>query len=298
MSHLARLEHVASPLAMCKYRRDVSLLMWWGALVRSIVDNKPTLVFFVADAWQLDNMVTLQFQVYNPALPVDIDAIPVTVRVEPEASAEQVNQLILDQATIREVDMDYDEVTVLDVVGAAAGDAHPLLVYPAEFTHNNISQSTSVPRATSTVTLRFSTSLELSVNQTIELSFDDVVCEESLCQNVWTQSAGKYPLEGPHKEFFKADSYSSPGTACWSQGRTDAGIDGIKLMLYVAQETTAGQIYEITIALQNPLPAQTSLPAYLRVLDVMGQTMRCSRQTYISEDDLEEISLDSWAHCR
>jgi hypothetical protein len=33
------------------------------------------------------------------------------------------------------------------------------------------------------------------------------------------------------------------------------------------------------------------------VLDVRGVVQTCSRQTYISEDDFTEISLDSWAHC-
>jgi hypothetical protein len=147
--------------------------------------------------------------------------------------------------------MDYDLTTVLNVVGAVAGDAHPLIVYPAKFTYAEIFQSTSVPRASSTVTLYFSTSVPLSINQTLALTFLTIPN-----RNVWTELSGKINLAlgGMNNLDFRADTRSAKGTACWSQGRPDAGIDGIKLMLYVAQETFPNIIYEVSFGLTNPLP--------------------------------------------
>lgn len=138
--------------------------------------------------------------------------------------------------------MKYDLITVLDVVSAVAGDAHPLVVYPAQFTHREVFQSTSVPRATSTVTIRFATSLPLGENQSLALTIP-----ASSIQNVWTQLSGTYPLHGPDASFkmFRADSTAAQGTACWSQGRPDAGISGIKLMLYVIKDTIPGHVYEV-----------------------------------------------------
>jgi hypothetical protein len=225
---------------------------------------------------------------------VTISFIPV---VMPEDQT--VNPLVLDQATIQEVDMDYDLLTVLDVVGAEAGDAHPLVVYDAEFTYINISQSTSVPFATSVITLRFSTSLALTVNQTLALSFPDFQScgSAGTCPNVWTDVSGIKLLGGPDKDFFKAGTAASPGTACWSTGRADAGgIEPIRLMLYVSKETIAGHIYEVTIAFTNPLPAQTSIAAHLRVLNVGGKVRRCAGFTFF-EEEVEQPDPDSWAQC-
>lgn len=33
------------------------------------------------------------------------------------------------------------------------------------------------------------------------------------------------------------------------------------------------------------------------MLDVAGKMQSCSRQTYVTEDEITEVSLDSWAHC-
>jgi hypothetical protein len=220
----------------------------WG-----IVENEPTLLFFLATEWVRDTEIILQFQVYNPPLPVDISSRHVSVAFTPTVSVSSgvVTPLMLHKATIQKISMDYDLTTVLNVVGAVAGDAHPLIVYNAKFTYAEIFQSTSVPRASSTVTLRFSTSVPLSVNQTLALTFPTIAN-----RNVWTELSGKINLAlgGMHNHYFKADTRSARGTACWSQGRPDAGIEGIKLMLYVAQETFPNIIYQVSFVLTNPLP--------------------------------------------
>ena len=104
----------------------------------------------------------------------------------------------------------------MDLTFSNFADAHPLVVFPAKSTFNGISlsfssgpsdylsaqskqycdcqvflaeifQTISVPRATSNVTLKFSTSVSLDTNQTISMSIiknDD--------KNVWTQAAGTH----------------------------------------------------------------------------------------------------------
>ena len=228
-----------------------------------IIDNEPSLVFFVAEKWFNETQIVLQFNVYNPLFPVNKDEKPVSIALHPEEGAADaaVPSLELDQSTVLKVPMDYDLTTVLDVVGAVAGDAHPLEVYPARFTHLEINQSTSVPKEVSTVSIRFATSLPLGVNNTLELTFPGILESD----NVWQTAPGVLPLAGPDPSFFRADSYSSAGTACWSDGRprgsTPFSPPVIKLMLYVARVTVAGYIYEVSIDLTNPLPVLLPPPA-------------------------------------
>jgi hypothetical protein len=101
----------------------------------------------------------------------------------------------------------------MDLTFSNSADAHPLVVFPAKFTFNGTSlshpsdylsaqskqhcdfevflaeifQTTSVPRATSIVTLKFSTSVSLGTNQTLSMS---IVKPDY--KNVWTQAAGTH----------------------------------------------------------------------------------------------------------
>jgi len=241
-----------------------------------VIENEPTLIFFLATEWVRDTEIILQFQVYNPSLPVNINAIRVSVAFTPTVSPDVVSSLVLHQATIKKIAMDYDLTTVLNVVGAVAGDAHPLVVFPAKFTYAEIFQSTSVPRATSTVTLRFSTSVPLDVNQTMALTFPD-----NPSKNVWTELSGSYSLHGTHKEYFKAGTTAPRGTACWSQGRPDAQIEGIQLMFYIAQTTFPNVIYEVSIDLTNPLPVPCCVTFELQHAHVIVQLYGAARCTCV-----------------
>ena len=89
--------------------------------------------------------------------------------------------------------MDYDLMTIPDVVGAVPGDAAPLLVYPAKFTHKEIFQSTSVPQSVNKIQIVYATSVALSANQTISVEFQ-VLASESAA--VFSDASGVVKVTG------------------------------------------------------------------------------------------------------
>lgn len=53
----------------------------WG-----IINNKPLLVFYLATEWPREKEVVLPFDVYNPLLPVNINAEHVSIAFIPEST--------------------------------------------------------------------------------------------------------------------------------------------------------------------------------------------------------------------
>jgi hypothetical protein len=279
----------------------------WG-----IIDNKPSLHFFLAQNWPGGVPVVLSFQVQNQRTPVDINAEQVTISFEPMVSAYtgQISQLVLDKATIEKVDMDYDLETVLNVVGAVKGDAHPLVILQPQFTFTEIFQQSAIPKDQSIVTLRFATSISLGINDTLALSL-----QKAELQNVWIQESGMITLSGPHAHYFSmSTSLASPTLkrACWSTSR-DAGVDGEKLMLFFARNTQAGFIYEVSFAMTNPLPAQAPVSAYLTALKMLSSAQfkvvaatgedqlvplsMCAKTEEADDEGKQVAHPNSWARC-
>lgn len=90
------------------------------------IQAESTLYFYVVRPLKKQQILVLQFSVRNPATPLaDIDNPPVAISIRP--SILSIPALDVDVSTVKEVPLDYDLKTVLPVVGAVAGDAHPLV---------------------------------------------------------------------------------------------------------------------------------------------------------------------------